>query len=271
MYRDGNEEAIVCLDAETGETVWESRYKAAYDGLRQYGSGPRSTPLLVGKTLFTVGVTGKMHAVDKSNGTVAWSHDLWGGEFRGNRLEHGYSSSPVAYLDTVIVPVGGDRAGLVAFDQESGSIRWKSPFFKNSYSSPLLVTIAGEEQLIVFMAEELIGVDPGSGELLWRFPHANQWGHNISVPVVDGDRIFISSPQVGARGLQLIREGETTRVEQIWSERRIQFYLATATPERLTVLAEAKLLARPALTVPTIVGQTMYVRDQSQMVAVDLG
>jgi outer membrane protein assembly factor BamB len=229
MYRPGDKEAIVCLDAKTGETIWEYAYEFSSRKLHEsYGRGPRSTPLIAGDRLFAIGVAGKMHALNKRDGKVLWTHELWGEGFGGNVRGHGYSSSPVAYNDTVIVPAGGENASLVAFDQESGDVRWSALSFKNSHSSPRIVKVAGEQQLVVFMAEELIGVNPDNGELRWRYPHANQWGHNISMPtIVGGDTIVLSSVQAGARGLRLSHDGEAIKVEEIWSTRKIQFYHAS--------------------------------------------
>jgi len=227
MYRDGEDEVAVALDARGGETIWEFRYRAAPAEGHQpgYGNGPRSTPLIVGDRLFTVGVAGTMHALDKHDGKVLWRRELWGPEFGGNLLSHGYSSSPAAYADMVIVPVGGEDAGVVAFDQTDGSVRWKTDRFRNSFSSPLVAAVAGRPQLLLCMAEELIGLDPDTGKLFWRFPIANQWGHNISMPVLTGeDTIFVSSPQVGARGLRVVAEGDGFRVEPVWSNRRVQVY-----------------------------------------------
>ena len=336
MYRANDKEAVVCLDARTGETVWEYTYEhgPSPEHVRSYGAGPPSTPLIAGDLLFTVGVSGRMHALTKGDGKVIWSRELWGREFGASPRGHGYSSSPAAYKDTVIVPVGGESSGLVAFDQKSGSVKWKALRFRNSHSSPRILDITGEQQIVVFMAEELIGVNPDNGELRWRYPHVNQWGHNITLPtVLDGDTIFLSSPQAGARGLRLTRDGETIEVEEVWSQRRIQFYhgssaqigdwvygstgvmatafmtavnirtgeiawrergfakancveadgklvildedgmlyLASATPEELVVHAKTQLLNKVAWTVPTIVGKTMYVRDNKWILAVDLG
>ncbi len=227
MYREVRMEAVICLDARTGETVWEHRYEhRPHDKhIWQYGEGPSSTPLIVGDLLFTIGVAGKMHALRTHDGEVIWSHDLWGERFGGNVLGFGYTSSPVAYKDTVIVPVGGENASLVAFEQRSGEVKWQALSFKNSYSSPRIMNVAGEQQLVVFMAEELIGVDPGDGELRWRYPHVNQWKHNITMPTIaGGDTVFLSSLQTGAKGLRLVPDGETIQVEEIWSTRRVQFY-----------------------------------------------
>jgi outer membrane protein assembly factor BamB len=335
MYGHADHEVVVCLDAASGETIWEYRYRPPpYEGLPQYGVGPRSTPLVAGELLFAVGLTGRMHALRLADGAPQWSRDLWGAELDGNLLDHGYASSPVAHRDMVIVPVGGASASLVAFDQATGAVRWRGLSFRNSYSSPRILEIAGEVQMVVFMAEELISVDPDDGALLWSYPHGNQWGHNISMPVVvDDDTLFLSSPQAGARGLRLVRDGEETRVEEIWSTRRIQLYhatsvrdgdwvygstgvtspafmtavnvrtgevawrergfakancvmadgklvildedgvlyLATATPEELVVHARTQLLDRVSWTVPTLVSRTLYVRDRSEILALDLG
>ena len=336
MYRTDGKETVACLDAKTGETVWEHRYdhSPANDHAYGFGAGPRSTPLIAGDLLFTIGVAGRMHALNKNDGKVIWKAELWGDRFGGNVRGHGYSSSPVAYKDTVIVTVGGENAGIVAFDQRDGSVKWKALNFKNSHSSPRIVDVAGERQLVVFMADELIGVNPDNGELRWRYPHVNQWGHNISMPtVLDEETIFLSSIQVGARGIRLTRDGETIEARQTWSERRIQFYhgstvrqgdwvygssgsmgpafmaavnirsgeigwrergfakancvgadgkliildedgmlyLARATPEELVVLDKTQLLNKVAWTVPTIVGTTMYVRDNERILAVNLG
>ncbi len=236
MHREGDAESVICLDAASGETLWEQRYEPeAYEGLRGYGIGPRSTPLIAGELLFTAGVNGRLHALAKGDGTVLWSRELWGEDLEGTRLGHGYSSSPVAYGDTVILPAGGEGASLVAFDQRTGSVKWRTLSFANSHSSPRIVEIAGETQLVVFMAEELIGVDPATGVLRWRYPHGNQWRHNISMPLVldgegsrDSSIVFLSSPQAGARGLKLSRDGAAMRVEELWHTRRIQLYHASA-------------------------------------------
>ena len=82
---------------------------------------------------------------------------------------------------------------------------------------------------LIFMADDLLGLDPATGELLWRYAHGNQWHTNASPPLVsDGNLIFLSSPQVGARGLRIEQANGLFEVEELWSSRRIQFYHAAA-------------------------------------------
>jgi outer membrane protein assembly factor BamB len=78
--------------------------------------------------------------------------------------------------------------------------------------------------LVVFMADAVVGFDPDTGELQWSYPHRNQWQHNIAMPLVVDDILFLSSPQAGARGVRLSRADGTVRAEEVWIDRRIQLY-----------------------------------------------
>jgi outer membrane protein assembly factor BamB len=229
MYRNGEQEAVVCLDAASGETLWEHGYdQSPHEGhVSQFGDGPRGTPLIDGDRLYTIGVAGMMHALNKKNGKVLWKHDLWT-EYDGSILNHGYSSSPIVYKDNVIALVGGEDHGLVAFNRKNGKLAWSNLDYKNSYSTPKIFDVDGQDQLIVFMASALIGVDPNDGKLLWEYAHQNQFDQNINMPVMVDNHLFMSSTHAGARGLKLSQKEGKTTVEEIWSTRKIQFYHVTS-------------------------------------------
>ena len=108
MYRKDDHESVVALDAATGQTSWEHRYPAPFlpNSDLEPGPGPHATPLVVDGHVVAVGVTGILHCLDSSSGRMVWSHNLIT-EFDGTVLYRGYSSSPIAYQDSVNVPVGG--------------------------------------------------------------------------------------------------------------------------------------------------------------------
>lgn len=230
MYRGDDKETVVALNAKNGEVVWEHKYDAPIhkDHVTQFGSGPRGTPLLSDGKLITIGVSGKMHCLDAAAGKVDWSHDLWT-EFEGSALQHGYASSPLAYKDTVIVPVGGEGRAFMAFNKKDGGVAWKKLDFQNSYSTPKLIQIDGEDQVVCFMAKEMVGFDPKNGDLKWEFKQENQWGQNICLPVwAEGNLLFFSSPEAGAHCLKLTRSGDKTGIEEVSGTRKIQFYHVTS-------------------------------------------
>ncbi len=231
MYRGSDKEIVIAMDGKTGKTIWEHKYDSAPSAghVREFGEGPRSTPLIDGDRIYTVGVAGVMHCLNKEDGKVYWTHDLWK-EFGGNNLNHGYSSSPIAYKDTVIVLVGGKGASVVAFGKSDGAVVWKNQDFENSYSTPKIIKIDGEDQLITFMAQEAIGLNPANGDLKWRLEHQNQWKQNVCMPIwhPESRTLFLSSTDAGAKGLRLTKDGDKTKVEEVWSSRKIQFYHVTS-------------------------------------------
>jgi outer membrane protein assembly factor BamB len=340
MHRDGDDEVVVALDTDTGKTRWRYAYRAPYpdSGVYDYwrsqaGPGPYSTPLIVGTRLFTVGVGGQLHALDRKSGGVLWSRHLRE-EFDIAEFQ-GYAPSPIAHGGNVILPVGAPGQAVVAFDQETGKIAWKNQDLLMAPASPILIDVDGQEQLVVFGRKRLAGIDPGGGALLWSHPHETEYGLNISTPVWgEGNLLFCSSAyNGGSRVIRLRQAGGQTKVEELWFNNRMRIHwgnalrvgdlvlgtsgdfgpaffaaldvetgeevwrersfarshmvyadgkivivdedgeiaVATPTDEGLEVHARAGVLKENAWTPPTLVGSRLYVRDRSNILALELG
>jgi outer membrane protein assembly factor BamB len=231
MYRRGENEIVVALDAATGKTIWEYSYAAPFSPEYDMsnGPGPHATPLVVGNFVFTSGATGKLHCLAKKSGKVLWSHDLIN-EFHGTLRVNGYSCSPVAYKDKIVMMVGGQASSLIAFNQKNGSVVWKKHDFKNSTSSPIIINVDGQDQLVAFMYGEVVGVDPNDGNLLWTRPHPVDFGLNTSTPVWGPDNLlFISSGyDGGSRVIKLTRTGDKTTTEELWAHRLMRVHFSNA-------------------------------------------
>lgn len=230
MYSGGQQEVVISLAADTGKTIWEYKYDAPPDGMNyEYGVGPHSTPLLVGDLLYTVGATGKLLALDRKTGKLAWTHDLWK-EYGGTKMGRGYSCSPLAYKNTVILTLGGQGQTLIAFNQKDGTVAWKNQTLDMSPASPILVNVDGQDQLIAFLGKVVAGLDPNNGNLLWSHPHVTEWGLNISNPVWGDDNLlFISSAYSGgSRVLRLAQKDGKTTINQLWASSRMRLHHGTA-------------------------------------------
>ena len=230
MYSVGDEEIVIALSPDTGKTIWEHKYAAPIAGMDyEEGYGPHATPLLVGTRVFAVGATGKLYALDKQTGKVLWSHDLWT-EYRGQKRDRGYSCSPLAYKDTIILTLGGPGQALVAFKQTDGSVAWKNQTLDMSPTSPILINVSGEDQMVAFMGKQIVGLNPNNGELLWSHGHATDWGLNISLPIWGDDNLlFVSSAYSGgSRVLKVTRTKGKTTVEEVWFNRRFRLHHGTA-------------------------------------------
>ena len=233
MYRKGEREYVVSLDAGSGRTIWEHVYAAPILPKMDmsYGFGPHSTPLLAGELVCSVGTTGKLLCLNKTDGRRVWGHDLWA-DFGGSRINVGYSSSPIAFKETIIVQVGGAGRSLMAFDRRDGRVVWQAQSFRNSSSSPIIASVDGQPQLIAFMHNEVIGLDPESGALLWRHAISAGWDFhfNISTPVWgDGNLLFVSAAYgTGGRVLHLSRAAGKTVVRELWRSERTRVHKENA-------------------------------------------
>ena len=224
MYRAGDDEVVVAMDAETGKTVWEHKYPApVYEGMDpQFGKGPNATPTIHGDRVYTVGVSGVLSALDKASGKPVWTQDLRQSQGVKGPV-FGFSSSPLVYKDSLIVTGGGPGHGVMAFDLAKGELRWAKHDFENLYSSPIVINLGGEDQIALLADTQVVGLSPKDGALLWSHPHENQWKTNISTPVWGSDNLLYvtSGGEAGSKALKLTKEGDQTKVEQVWATRKM--------------------------------------------------
>lgn len=235
LYRDGGQEVVVSLDADTGRTRWRYAYPAPLPKSpvldfwnESAGPGPYATPLIVGSRLFAVGVAGHLHAFDAASGEVLWSKNLV--EDLDAKGFRGAAASPIVYGETLILPVAGPGSGVVAFDLATGSVVWTNGDLAAAPASPVLIDVDGEPQLVVFGQKRVAGLDPSSGTLLWSHPHETQFGLNISTPVWgEGNLLFCSSAyDGGSRVLRLTRKEGQTTAEELWFDNRMRIHFGNA-------------------------------------------
>ncbi len=239
MYRVGNgrerggpfdaEESVVALDAKTGETLWEHKYPAKLEDFN-FGSGPHSTPLIVGNGVFTIGTNKQLYAFDAHTGDVLWSHDLIKDLGSPSLLirpvvKAGYGCSPIAFEDNIICSVGGPGQSVISFRQSDGTIVWRSGDFLTSQVPPVLIDVAGQQQLVIVGGGTVNGLDPSDGEVLWSYPHDPGNDINCSTPLWGSDDILVvsSAYKAGSRALRLNRTGNVTIPEELWFTQRSRF------------------------------------------------
>lgn len=248
MYRKGNgrggggravgpwdaEEAVIAVDAKTGDTLWEHKYASPLEDF-SFGAGPHSTPLIAGDRLFTIGTNKQLHAFDKRTGKILWSHDLIK-EFNSPPLlirpvvKTGYGCSPIAFGDTIICSVGGPGQSVMAFRQGDGRVVWKSGDFLTSEAAPILIEFAGRPQVVFLAGGTVTALDPATGAILWSHPHDPGNDLNCNTPIWNGeDIIFVSSAyKAGSRAIRLKQEGSATVTEELWFTSRTRFMFLNA-------------------------------------------
>ena len=103
--RDGDDEILRCLNAETGDEVWQTKYPA--EALRGGGdggyAGPRSSPTVANGKVVTLGVHGVLCCFDAATGKELWRND----EFENETPNFHTSSSPIVVDGLCIAQLGG--------------------------------------------------------------------------------------------------------------------------------------------------------------------
>ncbi len=230
-YRRGVKDVVTALDAATGKTRWEYEYGSPFTNAysEEVGPGPYAMPQVVGDRVVTASGTGRIYSIDKKTGRPVWSHDLYK-EFHATFLQYGYSCHALPYKDTLIYLAGGNGDGAIAFRQSDGGVVWKALQFTNAHSSPLLINVDGQPQVVALAANTVFGFSPDNGALYWSHEHKTQYGLAVSTPVwAPGNLLFVASAYgTGARVLQLSQAGGRTNVKELWANNRLELHIGTA-------------------------------------------
>jgi outer membrane protein assembly factor BamB len=230
MHGRSRQEVVLAANATTGATLWEHVTPMTFNSdAPEMGNGPYATPLIAGSRLLTAGVAGRLQCLDKASGKLLWTQQLWE-DHGGSRLVYGYSSSPVAFRDLVIVPVGGRGKAVMAFNQADGRMAWSRHDYGNTYSSPMPINVGGLEQMALVVDGAVIGVNPHNGDLQWHLPFKADYSIAIATPVWGPDNLLFVSAEynAGAKMIELQRNGLQTVAKELWSTPRLRLHHGNA-------------------------------------------
>ena len=215
IQTDGNQH-VICLDAKTGKTIWQTSVALEY--LNGQGKGPRATPTIAGDSVFTYTGEGILVALSFADGKIIWSHNVVT-EQGGKPADYGMSCSPLVIGDTAIVMVGAPTATVVAYDTQSGDLVWKvSEGDAAGYSSPTLLDVGGREQIVTFTGGSVLGLAAQTGSVLWHYPYETDFNCNIATPLAYDGQVFISAGENhGSVLLKLFLDGDKFQPTEVWS------------------------------------------------------
>jgi outer membrane protein assembly factor BamB len=215
FHRVGNEEVVECFDTDKGKSNWKYAYPTKYQDKYGKGNGPRSTPVVSGGKVYTLGAEGVLTCVDLEGGKKVWQEPL-ASRYKLRANFFGVGTTPLVEGDLLLVNVGARDAGVVAFNKDSGKEVWKATDHDASYSSPVAATIDGVRHAIFFTREGLLSLDPVSGKerfsMKWRA--RENASVNAATPLVVGSEIFVTASYgTGALLVQAKKDG----LKEIWS------------------------------------------------------
>lgn len=218
-------EVMMALDADTGRVVWQTSYPAPYKmnpATRAHGEGPKSTPLFYDGKLYTLGITGIVSAWDAASGKLLWRKPAPPVE-----PLYGTATSPIAERGLVIVHIGGHNQGaLTAFDANTGAVRWAWTGDGPSYSSPIIVDLAGTRQLVAITQQKVVGVNVETGRLLWERPFVTHSTNNAITPILYNDTIIVSGHEKGVTAFKVTRQNDQWLTNTIWETADVSMFMS---------------------------------------------
>ncbi|HEV1284045.1 MAG TPA: PQQ-binding-like beta-propeller repeat protein, partial [Bryobacteraceae bacterium] len=196
------QERIMCLDPDTGKTIWEYKFNLFQSDApahRVAWASPAVDPETGNVYAFTIAAT--VLALSK-DGKLLWNRSV-GEEFGAFTTHGGRTTSPIIDGDLVIVssPIStwGAMANrsqrFIAMNKRTGEIVWVSTPggrpYDTAYAAPMIATIGGQRLLICGLGDGgVYAMKPQTGEKVWGIVLAKR-GINTGVAVM-GNTVIVS-------------------------------------------------------------------------------
>lgn len=165
-----------------------------------------------------------------ADGGIVWQVDFYE-KYKGRGTEFGYSCSPLVIDDLVILPVGGERASVIALRTADGSLAWKAGAKPASYATAVPIEWRGEPLVVSLLQNSLSCVHRRTGELWWEVPLSAGYDEHAAAPLYREPHLLIASPcKGGATCYELVANESTGRCkpEMKWESNQLSNDVASS-------------------------------------------
>jgi outer membrane protein assembly factor BamB len=205
-------ERVLCLDEATGKVLWTHDYDCDYRV--SYPAGPRTTPVVDGDRVYTLGSMGDLLCLETATGNVRWSKNFVK-DYKAETPMWGFSASPLLDGDKLICMVGGKDSVAVAFNKDTGAEIWRALSSRQlGYAPPIIYEFGGKRQLIIWHPQAVNGLDPETGKVYWTVPSVVNSEMSIATPRKADDLLLVSSFYSGS--LMLRVGSDATPPSVVW-------------------------------------------------------
>lgn len=219
---DGKNSFVHCLDRANGKTLWTTPLGPA--GSNDKGSGPRATPTVEGNRVYALSENGDLACLDARNGKPVWAMNILQ-KFHGSNIKWLISESPLVDGEKLVVTPGGERAGVVALDKNTGDTIWKAEELGDAagYSSCIVADVQGVRTIMTITAGGGVGIRASDGKLMWRYDKVANRVANISTPVFSGDKVFYTTDYgTGCALLALKAQNGLVSAEEVYFNKNMK-------------------------------------------------
>ena len=217
---EGGQDTVFCFDAISGKPIWKHSYEAEL-GDKSFEGGTTGTPTFDGDRLYWLSRWGDLFCFEAKDGKIVWSKNIQ--QETGAPIPMwGFAGAPLVHENLLVLNVG--EAGL-ALEKATGKIVWKSANKDAGYSTPLPVQRNGEWLALLGNGENYLAVNLKTGKEAWRFKWLTEYGVNAADPIINGDKIFISTGYGKGAALINLKSGQP---EEVWKNKALRTQLNPA-------------------------------------------
>jgi len=233
-------EKVICLDAATGDVLWENRFNVWSSDVPDTRVGWSS---VAGDpetgNVYALGVCGYFQCIEGKTGKTIWSlplHEQFGlVSTYGGRTNYPVICDDLVILGSVITgwgEMGVPAHRLIGFDKATGEVRWFSSTRLRPqdtiHSGPTLCVINGQKLLLTGSGDGwLYAFQPRTGKIVWEYRFSRR-GLNSS-PTVVGETIFMGHSEENVEGTKMgavaaingALAGNVTEKGELWKELEI--------------------------------------------------
>jgi outer membrane protein assembly factor BamB len=228
-------EKVVCVDSQTGETIWERPFNVYLSDVPDTRIGWSSVVAdPETNSIYCLGVCDLFLCLDATTGAIKWQIPMH--EQLGMLSTYGGRTNFPIVCDDLVIISGvlinwGDYARpnhrMIGLDKRTGAIRWMTGTRDlpedTTYSAPTLRVIDGQLQLVLGMGDgDIWSFQPRTGRPLWNYRLSRIGVY--ATPLVEGDTVYATHAEENVTGstmgavvaIKVAGQGADTKQTELW-------------------------------------------------------
>lgn len=227
-----------CFELSSGKELWNFQYDSPGSVMFP---GSRSIPIVDDNHIYSSGPYGDLYCIDINTHQPVWHKNVWTDFGGGDIPRWAISQCPLIYGELLIIASQAPQAGVVAYEKQTGNVRWSSPSLGPvGYVSPTAVKIGDEDHIVMITAAsggrgtpqtggKVVGMDPINGKIQWEY---DNWQCVIPAPSAfdagDGKVLIVGGYEAGAAMIKVEKKGDEYNVSELF--KTVEFGAHTKPP-----------------------------------------
>ena len=209
---------VVCVSLADGKILWDKAVQAkqpeqAYRSYVTNHGYASASPASDGQAVYVSFGRSGVYAYKLSG------EEMWQADIGTETHDWGSAVAPILFDNLVIVNACVESGAVVAMDKTSGKEAWRFTGLKESWSTPLLVSLpGGRHDLVVSSRGQVFGLDPATGKKRWECRGVQQYV--CPSVVAHGDVVFVTAGiKTHTLAIRAGGEGDVSASRILWESK----------------------------------------------------